>query len=177
MGKSADHDVPVEYLRECFSYDLETGRLTWRDRPRSHFKTEGAWKAWRTRKVGRQTGTSVKGYLSVPFTFEGFVRTAQAHRIAYALQTGEWPPNEIHHNDHERANNRWANLRSMTHAENMRNLARHREPPTKIVTPRLAPDVIAWLKADADQRSLAFIVMQMAREQMAREAKAKKPKR
>jgi hypothetical protein len=48
--------------------------------------------------------------------------------------------------------------------------------PTKPVSLRLAPDVIAWLKAkaDADQRSLAFIVMQLVREQMAREAKPKK---
>jgi hypothetical protein len=48
----------------------------------------------------------------------------------------------------------------------------------KSVSLRLAPDVVAWLKARAaaDQRSLAFIVMQLAREQMAREAKPKRPR-
>ena len=51
-------------------------------------------------------------------------------------------------------------------------------PPTKPVSLRLAPDVVEWLaaRAKADQRSLAFIVMQICREQMAREAKSKRPK-
>jgi hypothetical protein len=49
--------------------------------------------------------------------------------------------------------------------------------PTKSVSLRLAPDVVEWLtaRAKADQRSLAFIVMQLAREEMAREAKKPKP--
>jgi hypothetical protein len=38
----ASRDIPVEFLRECFGYDPRTGVLTWRDRPRSHFKTNGA---------------------------------------------------------------------------------------------------------------------------------------
>ena len=50
-------------------------------------------------------------------------------------------------------------------------------PPTRQFTLRLAPDVAAWLqaRADADQRSLAFIVMALARQEMAREAKKRKP--
>lgn len=45
--------------------------------------------------------------------------------------------------------------------------------PTKSVGLRLAPDVVEWLtaRAHADQRSLAFIVMELVREEMAREAK------
>ena len=47
--------------------------------------------------------------------------------------------------------------------------------PTKAVGLRLAPDVVAWLRqrADADQRSLAFVVTQVVRGEMAREGKAK----
>jgi hypothetical protein len=50
--------------------------------------------------------------------------------------------------------------------------------PTKPVSLRLAPDVLEWISARArsDQRSLAFIVMALVREQMAREAAAKKRK-
>jgi hypothetical protein len=50
--------------------------------------------------------------------------------------------------------------------------------PTKAVGLRLAPDVVAWLtaRAKADQRSLAFIVIELVRAEMAREAKAKKAK-
>ena len=50
--------------------------------------------------------------------------------------------------------------------------------PTKVTGLRLAPDVIEWLtaRARADRRSLAFIVMEIVRQEMAREAKAKKAK-
>jgi hypothetical protein len=50
--------------------------------------------------------------------------------------------------------------------------------PTKAVGLRLAPDVVEWLtaRARADQRSLAFIVMELVRQEMAREAKPKKTK-
>ena len=46
--------------------------------------------------------------------------------------------------------------------------------PTKAVGLRLAPDVVAWLKhrAEADQRSLAFIVTQIVRGEIAREERA-----
>jgi hypothetical protein len=50
--------------------------------------------------------------------------------------------------------------------------------PTKVTGLRLAPDVVEWLtaRARADQRSLAFIVMALVREKMAREEQAKKRK-
>ena len=49
--------------------------------------------------------------------------------------------------------------------------------PTKSVSLRLAHDAVEWLtaRAKADRRSLAF-VMALVRKEMAREAKAKKPK-
>ena len=53
--------------------------------------------------------------------------------------------------------------------------------PTKAVGLRLAPDVVAWLKqrAEVDQRSLAFIVTQIVRGEIAREEQAasKPPRR
>jgi hypothetical protein len=52
-------------------------------------------------------------------------------------------------------------------------------PPTKQFTLRLAPDVAEWLqaRARADQRSLAFIVMELVRAEMTREQKAKKTRK
>ncbi len=48
--------------------------------------------------------------------------------------------------------------------------------PTKTTSLRLPADVLEWLKAqaEADQRSLAFIVSKVVREAKARAAKAKK---
>ena len=50
--------------------------------------------------------------------------------------------------------------------------------PTKAVGLRLAPDVVEWLKAraKADDRSLAYVVMQIVRAEIEREQKAKKRK-
>lgn len=57
----------------------------------------------------------------------------------------------------------------------MRRIVTHEDlmAPTKSVGLRLAPDVVEWLtaRAAADRRSLAFIVMELVREEMAREAK------
>jgi hypothetical protein len=53
-------------------------------------------------------------------------------------------------------------------------------PPTPALGLRRLPaDVAQWLRARAaaEERSLAFIVARLIREQMAREAKTKKPKR
>jgi hypothetical protein len=51
-------------------------------------------------------------------------------------------------------------------------------PPTPALGLRIPPDAAEWLKARAraDRRSLAFIVTELIRAEMAREQKAKKRK-
>jgi hypothetical protein len=44
-----------------------------------------------------------------------------AHRLAWLLKTGSWPPRFIDQIDGNRSNNRWNNLREATKAENGRN--------------------------------------------------------
>jgi len=44
----------------------------------------------------------------------------RANRLAWLLVTGEWPKHHIDHIDHDRQNNRWRNLRDVTHLTNMR---------------------------------------------------------
>ncbi|EKF16891.1 HNH endonuclease, partial [Nitratireductor pacificus pht-3B] len=58
MLKQPDGQRPtVETLRELLVYDPETGILTWKVRPRRHFKTDGAWKGWNARYAGKLAGT------------------------------------------------------------------------------------------------------------------------
>ena len=38
-------ELTLEFLNECFSLNSETGVLTWRERPREHFKSEQAFRA------------------------------------------------------------------------------------------------------------------------------------
>ena len=44
-----------------------------------------------------------------------------AQRAAFVFMTGGWPPHQVDHRNMIRSDNRWANLRSATRAENMRN--------------------------------------------------------
>ncbi len=44
-----------------------------------------------------------------------------AHRLAWLYMKGVWPPDEIDHDDGNRSNNRWKNLKCATHAENHQN--------------------------------------------------------
>lgn len=45
----------------------------------------------------------------------------RAHRICWALYYGEWPENEIDHDDHDGFNNKISNLFEKTHTGNMQN--------------------------------------------------------
>lgn len=44
-----------------------------------------------------------------------------AHRLAWLIHYGEWPPLEIDHINRVRTDNRISNLRAVSHAENMAN--------------------------------------------------------
>lgn len=54
-------------------------------------------------------------------TYAGF--RAAAHRVAWVLMTGK-QPDVIDHINRVRHDNRWENLRDVTHAENMQNKRR-----------------------------------------------------
>lgn len=92
-------------VRSLLAYDPVTGQFT------------------RLRAAGRSPAGPVVGGL----TEHGYInitidKTRQyAHRLAWLLMTGEWPVDRIDHEDQNRANNRWVNLREATHAQNLMN--------------------------------------------------------
>lgn len=110
------------YLRECFSYNPETGVVLRKERPRVHFKTEGGWKAINVRYAGKVAGAVavMKGditYIKIGLDYDDFL----AHRLIYKIVTGNEPPHEIDHKDGDGMNNRWSNLREATHQQNQCN--------------------------------------------------------
>ncbi len=58
--------IPVEDLKTLISYDPETGALTWRERKRELFPSEGYWRRWNTRFAGKLAGGEDGSYLDLP---------------------------------------------------------------------------------------------------------------
>jgi hypothetical protein len=118
-------DIPVEFLRECFEYNPETGILTWKERPESHFigsRAQNPVSRFNTRYAGKQVGTLNRGYLQTRLHIKGSrFTTVNVHRICWALATGEWPKGEIDHINGIHDDNRLCNLRDATRLENQLN--------------------------------------------------------
>jgi hypothetical protein len=98
--------IDVAELQRILHYDPETGLFTWR-------------RVWgsNARPKDRPAGRPTQRYWQISINY----RRYQAHRLAFLYMTGEWPVGEIDHIDRDGFNNRWSNLRLVTHAENMRN--------------------------------------------------------
>lgn len=72
------------------------------------------------KKFWKKAGSKNKILGYVQIGFKG--KTYYAHRLAWFCVHGEWPKDEIDHIDHNRSNNCWNNLRSVSRTENKRNL-------------------------------------------------------
>jgi hypothetical protein len=109
---------PVELLREMFSYDPETGDIT--------------WKVYRGRcaKVGDIAGSlHPLGYRRICIR-NGKTVLYLAHRLAWALHYGEDPGDfQIDHINQVKDDNRVKNLRLATPAQNMLNQRPKSEVP------------------------------------------------
>lgn len=102
-------NISAERLRELLHYEPETGVFTRRT------STGG-------RNAGEVAGTNKDGYVQIAVGG----RVYRAHRLAWLYVHGEWPPGPIDHRNRERSDNRIANLRILTNAENMQNRVRPR---------------------------------------------------
>jgi hypothetical protein len=112
---AAKSTLPIEYLHECFSYDPETGDLTWKERPREHFQNSRGWKISNAAYGGKIAGTKCnRKHRSVGING----RLYRLHRVALAMVYGEWPNDQIDHINLDRTDNRITNLRLATNGEN-----------------------------------------------------------
>lgn len=101
-------------VSERLEYDPASGRFTWKPNPARSVQ-------WNARFAGKPTGSidRVTGYARIRFDDRLFY----AHRLAWLIVTGEWPVDDIDHRNGDRADNRFANLRSASRGENGQNAA------------------------------------------------------
>ena len=102
---------PRALVRELLSYDDESGVFTWLAR------SGETW--WNSRYAGKIAG-SVKsdGHIEVSIGHSLY----KAHRLAWLYMRGEPVPDLIDHEDRDKANNRWGNLREATKSQNGANM-------------------------------------------------------
>ena len=106
----ATANLTATLLREDFHYDPDTGVFT-------RLRSSGGIKA------GAISGSvNSDGYLDIRVLGKLY----RAHRLAWLYMTGEWPAGVIDHKDHEKTNNKYVNLRDVTHAVNLQNQNRAR---------------------------------------------------
>lgn len=106
-------------LRELLTYNPETGKLTWKPRPRSMFITMRDCKFWNTRFACREafTATNARGYKHGRIWRVSLI----AHRVIWAVHHGEWPQGMIDHINQTRDDNRIVNLRVVDPVDNCKN--------------------------------------------------------
>ena len=116
----ADKQLPSpDTLRQLLRYVPETGKLFWRERPREFFSTDMQHMLWNTARAHKPALTAMNGHGYLHGKFFG--KMILAHRAAWVIYHGEWPNGQLDHINRNRADNRIANLRSVTSSENAQN--------------------------------------------------------
>jgi hypothetical protein len=120
--------IDQKRLKELLHYDPETGHFTWKvSRGRAN-----------ARGVAGYSDTN--GYVLIKIDGKNY----SAHRLAFLYIEGAFPQCEVDHINHDRADNRWANLRPVTRDQNMRNIPRYKNNTSGITGVRWIVEMQKW---------------------------------
>lgn len=104
-------------LLQVLRYDPETGYFWWLERAPK-------------RVLSKPAGTQDKDSWYLQIMIDGV--NYLGHRLAWFYMTGTWPTDEIDHDNRDKSDTRWANLRPATHKQNMENKAVRRDSGTGV---------------------------------------------
>lgn len=128
MSEAVDRSLPAPAeLRRLLRYEPETGKLFWLERqPDTVAADRESTRAriarnWNNRFQGKEALATLqkRGHLGGAL----FCSPVSAHRVAWAIHYGEWPAGQVDHINGDQTDNRIANLRCVSDAENKRNLS------------------------------------------------------
>ena len=100
-------DLTADFVRSILDYDPATGVFRW--------KVPGPGR--RPDLIAGYINKANRGYVEIGI--DG--RTYYAHRLAWLIMTGEWPPHFVDHRFFDRSDNRWDTLRHATPSESQFN--------------------------------------------------------
>lgn len=118
-----------ERLKEAYHYDPESGAFT---------RLSGIGKG----KVYVGEG-SANGYGYINISVDG--KTYLSHRLAFLYQLGHYPEYLVDHINGIKHDNRWCNLRDVTHAVNSINSPKSRSKVSRSVNISRYPAFPAWV--------------------------------
>lgn len=104
----------AERLRELLAYNPETGVLTWEPRA-----SNPQWTARYAGTVAGSVHTDKYGYRRIQVYVDG--GNYWAHRLIWKLVTGKAPEGVVDHKSRDATDNRWMNLRDVSHEVNSSN--------------------------------------------------------
>ncbi len=108
-----------DYIKECIRY--ENGKLYWLKRPLNHFYNERICNGWNTKYAYLEAGTQRKSKRNNYWVIKINYLVIYRSNLVWILHYGEWPLNEVDHEDRNPINDKIENLRLATHMQNSMN--------------------------------------------------------
>ena len=136
-------------LKELLSYDKKTGMFVWIKKSSS--RTNNI-------KVGDIAGTIRKdGYVAIKIDHKSY----QAHNLVWLFIYGSMPSKELDHKNHNKADNRFKNLREVKHSVNMQNKSLHKNNKSGVVGVRWNKRDNRWVASitvDKQRKHLGYFI-------------------
>lgn len=114
-----------QVVKELLHYDPDTGVFTWSKRDRHWFANNQAHARWNTIYTDQVAGSFRKSKSGKTYSIISVLaQDYKAHRLAFIYMTGE-EPDQVDHINGDGTDNRWSNLREVSHEVNAKNQKLH----------------------------------------------------